>query len=746
MDIRFLVTAIWLLIIGFSASVAKYRKLPFPSLKKTVNLIFLTLESINIALIYYFRDETSISNKYCIFLGVILIIVGWQISYQNFIGKLFKSWKYRHYISQIQNVIAGNLRPNNTYYYGDVLQILGISLIWNTVFYTTILIAVYLVLVYILSVISTQKHFAEEKVKSRIKNYWFIHFVSNIFRVFIIAIIPLILFLVISRDYTLFIGTYQDAFDLLMTLAQVEATVFALVITFLFVLIEYANSSYSPRLVGTFSNLFTFKLMAFLAILSICGKFFIISRSSIYLDLELDSPGSNIWMDWVLLWAVLVGISYYIFIENVIRLMTPEGVANHILSSFNEIWIEVVRDEWAVGNSFSRQRFNLTQDPLVAFERYLAATIEKRDVNSFSTAIGYLKNKLNILQSPEDGVVLDNYLSERLKSTIQIAAEQKSEDILIILRDICEDVTIPSAKSIKDSSPSMFDIPLGSKLLRQILEVSIENHLTEPCYRTSHLLGDRGTRILSNLPGYSELSLINPDNQDLPLEESKQFWANDRKLNHYTDQILGYFGNIGEIAAQQKLNRVVWAVTSSLVEQINATLDNIKEERYRVFILRYNFYALDKIVNAVCAMKLKDSLGFNLIKYGSRKELFESEAILLTNYFCRFIDKTSKAGVLDVGLVIDLSVAMLDIKLHYPELAIKVINSFGSAGEVLLQNDDFFFLEERDFIFYELDRRIDQIKPFGKDKKMQSLITKTVNTAKRKLKYNHSNKRTASHP
>ena len=332
MSTAFYLTIIWFSITLLVLTIEKYYKVPFLKLNDRQNILLLAFEVLAISIAIYFNDGKG-SSPYFVLIASFLFLVGWINSHQNLLFRLFKGSQKRTWLQWINLFFEGSPYVQNIYFVGDWLQIVAIALVWNSIASIAICCVIYPAVAYILSEKNTRNFNKTSDQSEHIKNEAWGYVMRFLARSFIAILLLVGLFAISQRDLTIFFGTIQDATNLITTLAQVETTVFALVITFLFLLVEFTNAAYSPRLVKSFFNHWSFRQMVSCAVASIVIKFLLIANLARYVNLGNISNTSEV-VDWALLFTILSVLSYIIFIRIVINLMQPEAIAYQILNEF----------------------------------------------------------------------------------------------------------------------------------------------------------------------------------------------------------------------------------------------------------------------------------------------------------------------------------------------------------------------------------------------------------------------------
>ena len=446
MQIAIYFTAIWFLLTMIGWGLVKYNKLPFIRLDQPHHKLFVTLEALTLVIAICFHKQAN-PSPLAITVSIFLLLIGWINSHQNLLFWFFNGTQRRLLLQRINLFFEGSSYTQNVYFVGDWFQIVAIALIWNSIISLAICCIIYPTLVFILSEIRTRSIKKTDKEFVHMKNEAWRYVVSFVLRGAIAILIPIGLFAILHRDWAIFFGTVQDATNLITTLAQVETTVFALVITFLFLLVEFTNSAYSPRLVKSFVRHWSFVQMVCCAFLSITTKFLLIANMARFVKLG-SIPSTSEVVDWALLITILSILSYIIFIRAVIDLMQPETIVHEILSKFDNEWMEIVRRNWSEKNRL--ETLSLSDDPMILFERYLSTAIQRADFYSTKIALFMMKERISRIVGKDDGAIIDNYLFNRIGNVIGALAQSRSDAGLEILCDEISTIVTPSPEVIKN--------------------------------------------------------------------------------------------------------------------------------------------------------------------------------------------------------------------------------------------------------------------------------------------------------
>lgn len=732
MSIALILTLVWFFIMMFSLGLTRYLKIALPKVNQWHNILILILEVLAIAFAIYFNKGIN-PSLYILFAAIFLLLVGWIKSHQSLLLRFFKGTKKRPWLWRINLLIEGSEHSQNIYFLGDWFQVLAIALVWNSILSLIISCVMYPILVYIFSSVNTRNFNRKVTNKSElIKNEAWANFIKtalgNIIRSIFIILFLITPIAVMKREWIIFFGTPGDAINLITTLAQVEATVFALVITFLFVLVEFTNSAYSPRLVRSFTNQWPFKLMVLFAFTSITTKFWLMANVPRYINLQTVSE-NNILIDWTLILTALSVLFYFVFIRDTINLMQPEAIARQILVNFDEEWIGIVRKNWK--NRHRIERVTLyDNDPMILFERYLATTVERGDIYSTKTSLALMGDRISHIMDKDDGPIIDNYLYSRLGHIVNNLAASHSDLGLEIFCGVISVITSPSSIVLKSSDVGTFDAPPGMQLLGHVAEKAVDFQLLNSGRQAIWRIGDRCESAIKALPSYSELWLINPDNLNKTQIEKEKYWKNDRQLGSVVDGHFSFLRKLGQKAIKAKSQELAWATTNMLSHQILHIIDEISEEPYQRHLIVYCLWNLEEVVRSACEEKMRDAITFGILSFGVEKIESANNAMIVSNTFSNIIELMAKAGILDTSHVRDIAIMAVYLSHKHPLTTIPILNGLGLAGDLIGKNGGELRQDYLSYLYDEILGRIDQVEKAGLAGTQRGIKTKVSLAAK----------------
>lgn len=746
MSIASYFTLVWFLLAMFTLGITKYYKISLPKIKdQKQNILLLVLEAVAISISFYSNNGHN-SSRYIVVIALILILVGWVKSHQNLLLRIFRGVKGRPLFWRINLIVDGNRHPQNPYFLGDWYQIIAIGLLWNSLFSLAISCGVYPIAIYIFSVAKTRNFADKLKDKSEFtRNEIWENFIkttfSSVVRNIVFILLLIIPIAVTNRDLIIFWGIFQDAINLITTLAQVEATVFALVITFLFVLVEFTNSAYSPRLVRSFTHQQSFRLMVLFAFISISTKFWLMANAPRYINLPTE-PSDNVIVDWALLLTSFSVLSYFIFIRDIINLMQPEAIAKQILIKFDQGWIDIVRKDWKEPDRIERLILS-DEDPMILFERYLATTIERGDIYSIRVALMLMRDRLRQFMNQDDGAIIDVYLFNRIGNIVDILSEKHLDLALEIFCNVVNEVTTPSIEVLKKSESGMFDAPLGARILRRVAEKAVDRQLLDSGSRAINYLERRCETAIKVLPPYSDLWLLNPANLENKQFDNEKSRKNDRQVESVEFGYFQFFKDLGIKAIKGKNRDLAWSASHALAYQILHIIDSVTEEPYQRYLILNCLWRLEELVKTSCEENFPGVIDFGMLSFGVEKISYESTAIIIATEFAKVVDLMTKAEILDSNHVRDISVMGFYLSQKYPQTTIPILNSLGAAAERYKKAKSDTRQEKLDFILNEILGRIDQVEKAGRSHaqgEIKSKISVAAKKARSKINSNTANR------
>lgn len=727
------VTLIWVTvsILSLALGVRSRRSRPLIPRWGTILVLAVEVAAIGIALL----TAGTLPTQYPVVLGSALLVLGWLVSHERFLLRLSaRAPQARRSVSYVYRFLG----PRSTGIHPDLLggwvQLVGFGLVWTSGY--GLLIALTVIPIAVLLV---TRRFVRTAGAERTADSWLrplsaiwagFRFLS---RISFIAVLPVALVALLTRDVTIFWGTSQEASTLLATFAQVEATVGALVVTLLLVLVELTTSAYSPRLSRLLSTRPSFRAMITFAVLSLALKFIVLSNASHWMRLP-DTGGESLLIDGVLLWSVLAGLGYVAFARDAFALMAPEAIVVEALKGFDSDWMQMVRHEWS--SRLGPRSMHIARDPMVLIERMLVSALQRGDVNTFQASLILTRDRMQAVCGPHDGAVIDSYLSDRLASVVRVAADRRADVELEFLCNIAHEMTAPSPETLRSADVTSLDPPLGSNLLRLVVEHAIASHVPNSATRALYLIAGRATQAVMALPMLSDLWRMNREKKGEEISETERetLRKNDWRVDNYVHGYLYYLGKLGAKALEADMVAVSAAASTSLSMQVTTVLKHIQEEPYQRLLLFSALYNLGELVKGACTKRIVGAVDFWPMGLELKAVSHANIAMMISYHLSGFIIRMARAGTLDPMTVIDTALAALYMAENNPEVVLPILEAFGEAGESLHALDDFARREDLNYVIEEIHGRINQVEQAGLQPGIKTKVRRAASRARRRAK------------
>jgi hypothetical protein len=436
-------------------------------------------------------------------------------------------------------------------------------------------------------------------------------------------------------------------------------------------------------------------------------------------------------MDAILLLTVAAFLGYVLVAQDTIEMLTPEKVVEEALKGFDSSWLEVIRHEWRGDPSYSR--LHICEDPFILLERILVSTLERGDINSFTAAMILIRNHINEVAGKDDGGILDNYLSDKISSVIQVATEHHAENALMLLVQTAEDITTPTDEALRNSEIKAFTPALGTHVLRQIVDAAISSNISEVALQAIYSISRRADAVVHTLPASGDTLFFGDPNRELSAAERKVLMDNNFRITNYVENYIHYFGNIGKLAITRNLPDVSQATTYSLTDHISKIASDIPstEERMQVYFINSILYNLLEIVKAACEKNMKGVLFMGTIDIGNITSKIVTRNI--ANALSLMIVTLARGKILSGTDILGIPILSYDLAKNNPEAVIPIIEAFGEAGTLLIsdpnqpQNNEYKFVQE------EILKILDTIAVYGMVDDQRAKVEDAVRLAKLKI-------------
>jgi uncharacterized protein YkvS len=497
-----------------------------------------------------------------------------------------------------------------------------------------------------------------------------------------IAIIPAVCMSIATGETPLFYGSPDAAVSLLNTLTQVEAAIGALLVALLLLALEVTSSAYSPRLSELLTQRRSLGLTLLVSICSVSANIIAVANSSRWSAALVVFHTSRM-IDVLLLGTVATFLTFAVFARDAFSMLRPEAIVSQALQGYDDEWSSIVRSEWA--SRFGPHSLFISRDPLILVERILVAALTKGDIISYKTGLILLSERVEETSSTSDAASVDAYLEDRLLSVIETASKLKESSALVFLAEVFEECTTPPLDILKSAEPHPIDPPVGTRLIRRILETSLSAGLSEASFSATSILSRRATMAFQALPEYSQLGraadLI--VDEGTTQEERDERRRNDWRLDNFLRGYMAYMSDIAETAAARGLENTAWSAGETVASLIPSVLSSEREEEYQLYILRWALFHLNRIIDATTDQlnrpgSILSSLSSGLIGLESVEA-----ALSIAELLCNSLDRLSDSGKLDWMTVNDITSCGFRLSTASPQAGVLLIVSLGKAAATL---------------------------------------------------------------
>lgn len=541
------------------------------------------------------------------------------------------------------------------------------------------------------------------------------------------------------------LATTVTPHQLVQGLIAIQTILGLLPLTFAVALTEIVASSYSTRIVRAIALDRRVWQALCVLLISLGLDILILARPSLLRAYPLA--------DWAVIAAVTATLMALWVTKELPGEVSPEGVTKHAVDRLDAGWASVVS---TVFSPFSwDQGTVLAGDPFHTVERLLARWADQDDAGAFRTSLDALSRHINRMLSrqradgdlehrgltSEDESAVDIYLSYHLGPLIGSSANRHRSWILEELLRFRWSIEPQTTRWARDSADTgrrtghpehapitlatsrLTGPPLGACLYAKVLREAIENDLDEVGQAAAFRLGGLMRRAIAHLPEQERIPRLvlfrDELHEDICSEEgmnsalSHDNGKNDDFLESLQHRLLDYIGDQGVAAAGCGLRRTAGAlaqVLSSCVKEIHTEVGGVVLRRV---LLQTTFLSIDKIARASAKQGLADATKFpglwGPLKAGipQHKELAE----MLAYYGARTVTRAAQHGLLDSGLIIDISITAVSMVKSYPRDTGRLVLGMHTAAQALgdpsLQGT---YQEEAAWLRREIYERIAQIR------------------------------------
>ena len=531
---------------------------------------------------------------------------------------------------------------------------------------------------------------------------------------------------VFAREFIVFKGDIESARSILMMLTQIEGTLGVLAITIIFVLAQLTGASFSTRTSGILIRQRDFWMSLVILLLSLTYNILVIAR----MDVFFPSGGiyERLLVDLGLIFGALTvfGIAYFIWRSP--KLVSPEAIIADALRHLDGKWMDIIRNDWR--RPVMQIRLRVGQDPLVVVDGVLAKSVESYDYLSFTSGLVLLRDRFLEVATPNDMIELDVYLHYHLRSVVKSAAKHSDAYLLEQLVQFVRELGTPSPEALRSTRTTRWDAPAGEMLVREVISEALTERMQEPVRLGLVVVGEGAENVLKTLPSGDETWMFNPKFREIRLSDNKDFTNNDLRVEAFEDQYIRYLRTLGESAIELGLREVAWTTSHRLAMIMLQIQEHAKGLRLKQMLLQQCSFSLAQISDAACKAKMARAVDLGMLQYVAEKvdkQEEEGTAWLLAHLIESTFLEQAKAGILDLGTVVDVAMLGFDLVTKFPEPAVRLIAVMGEAAKHVKSLPDFDKDRELQSIYEELKSRIRQQTTVSSDDRQK--IRMAVNSA-----------------
>jgi len=510
-----------------------------------------------------------------------------------------------------------------------------------------------------------------------------------------------------AREFILFRGDIESARSILVMLTQIEGTLGVLAITIIFVLAQLTAASFSTRTSGILLRQWAFWVPLVILLGTSTYNILVISK----LDTFFQSEGihEHVLVDLGLVFGALTAFGIAFFIWRAPRLVSPEAIIADALRHFDGKWMDIIRNDWR--RPVMQIRLRVGQDPLVVVDGVLAKSVESYDYLSFTSGLVLLRDRFREATTPNDMIELDAYLHYHLRSVVKSAAKHSDSYLLEQLVQFVRELGTPSPEALRSTRTTRWDAPAGEMLVREVISEALTERMQEPVRLGLVVVGEGAENVLKTLPSGDETWMFNPKFREIRLSDNKDFTNNDLRVEAFEDQYIRYLRTLGESAIELGLREVAWTTSHRLAMIMLQIQEHTKGLRLKQMLMQQCSFSLAEISNAACKAKLARAVSLSMLpglaeKLDKQEE--EGTAWLLAHLIESTFLEQARAGILDLGTVVDVAMLGLDLVTKFPEPAVRLIAVMGEAAKHVKTLPNFGEDKELQFVYRELISRIRQ--------------------------------------
>jgi hypothetical protein len=476
---------------------------------------------------------------------------------------------------------------------------------------------------------------------------------------------------ILAREIVIFESA--NPLELVSLFLQIEATVGAVVVSVLFVLVELTASNYSFRFSTILQGNRALTYAKWSLSASILFKVLILANSG-FSEAVVDSP---LLRDALILIEILVLLAFVNLSRELFVLLSPEALAERVLHQLDDAWLARVRASWSVVG-FNRTLYTETGDALILFERLLYSAIGKRDRRSVLIAMTQLSEKLGALLADTDAVLIDRYLSDLFTGAIALAADNGMDYELDAILQAVTDLTPISMAVLPGQYSDLRGVPPGASFSSAVLERSIPARLFDSSRTAIHALYERTQRHLEALAETHKRLAGQPAAQG---GQSGEIVRLESQLT--SGYLYGAFRRVAIRGISSGFPEVSSMATSRLTEFLGDVLRLLEDPEQRRSIVLTLLSSVDSVIDAAIEHRLVDAIHFSFPNDIGLLETNEEDNLpaLISDYLASYLVKLTLAGMLTHSQIVNITMLGLGMVWSHPDAVVSLIRSYGEAGQ-----------------------------------------------------------------
>ncbi len=500
-----------------------------------------------------------------------------------------------------------------------------------------------------------------------------------------------------TRDLEIFVSDSDTGRTLMLALAGGQGTLGIFIISSLLIGVHFLAATYSWRVSQLL--LTNWRLVAAFALVSLSIGFdlLVVARTT---DWLIDERLAGALVDEGMFLALLAIVFLVAAAMTLMRLMSAEFLMSRLLQPLGERWLRWVSAEWTQ----EEHQVTAPNDPLLSVTEFFRALIQRRDVAGFRAARSALALHLRDLwtggrrNGGDHHVALDTYLHWHMRPLIREAARDPDPDfieavarLVLFLYQDQHPYVVPGERLGLLMSGQQ---PFGERLLREVLEASLEYGKIKTAGEALTFVSIGGQRLIPKLPREEEVSgRFNPNydySKERSEEEKKAERRNDAKVEVIQHSYIGYITDVGKRAVTARHAELVQSALIDLSSVVREALDSDLSPAIRSRVAYIALGGFSSIVDVVAKERLSGTVWLSVFDWMITGDLDPTNtehmdiAKRVINTVTATLRKLRLANLLDELSIEGALMSAIAVIEKQPELAEPLIMEL---GEVLRSPD-----------------------------------------------------------